>query len=56
MDIGGGLGLYANDDYPDGKMNKFQGLIRWLRIDLRDNNVSHIKHEDLKYQRITEWQ
>ena len=52
MDVGGDLALPVTADYPEGEKNKFQGKINWVRIDLEDDDVSHLEADDLKYQRI----
>jgi arylsulfatase len=52
LDVGGDLALPVTDDYPEGEKNKFQGAIHWVRIDLEDDDVSHLEPDDLKYQRI----
>ena len=52
MDVGGDLALPVTADYPEGEKNKFQGKIHWVRIDLEDDDVSHLEANDLKYQRI----
>ncbi|MEA1978944.1 MAG: arylsulfatase, partial [Chloroflexota bacterium] len=51
LDIGGDLALPVTDDYPEGESNKFSGKINWVRIDLEDDNVSHLEPEELKYHR-----
>ena len=52
LDVGGDLALPVTDDYPEGESNKFSGKIHWVRIDLEDDDVSHLEANDLKYQRI----
>jgi arylsulfatase len=52
MDIGGDLALPVTDDYPEGDANAFQGRIHWVRIDLEDDDVSHLEPEETKYQRL----
>jgi arylsulfatase len=52
LDVGGDLALPVTDDYAEGEKNKFQGRIHWVRIDLEDDDVSHLEADDLKYQRI----
>jgi arylsulfatase A-like enzyme len=51
LDIGGDLALPVTDDYPEGEANKFSGKINWVRIDLEEDNVSHLEPEELKYHR-----
>jgi arylsulfatase len=52
LDVGGDLALPVTGDYPEGEKNKFQGKIHWVRVDLEDDDVSHLEAEDHKYQRI----
>jgi len=52
MDVGGDLALPVTDDYAEGEKNKFQGEIHWVRIDLEDDDVSHLEPEEQKYHRI----
>jgi arylsulfatase len=51
MDIGGDFALPVTDDYPEGEKNQFQSKIIWVRIDLEDDDVSHLEPAELKYQR-----
>ena len=51
MDIGGDLALPVTDDYPEGESNKFSGKLNWVRVDLEEDNVSHLEPEELKYHR-----
>jgi hypothetical protein len=51
MDVGGDLALPVTDDYPEGEKNQFKGKIHWVRIDLEEDDVSHLVPEDLKYHR-----
>jgi arylsulfatase len=51
LDVGGDLALPVTDDYPEGESNKFSGKINWVRIDLEEDNVSHLESEELKYHR-----
>jgi arylsulfatase len=51
LDIGGDLALPVTDDYPEGVSNEFSGKIHWVRIDLEEDNVSHLEPEELKYHR-----
>jgi len=44
--------LPVTDDYPEGEGNKFSGKINWVRIDLEDDDVSHLEPEELKYRRM----
>jgi arylsulfatase len=52
MDIGGDLALPVTDDYEEGEANAFQGRIHWVRIDLEDDDVSHLEPEETKYRRM----
>ncbi len=52
LDIGHDLATPVTDDYPEGKKNKFQGKIYWVRLDLEDDDVSHLEAEENKYHRI----
>ncbi|AKB24809.1 Arylsulfatase [Methanosarcina sp. MTP4] len=52
MDIGSDLALPVTDDYPEGVANRFQGKVNWVRVDLEEDNVSHLEPEETKYQRI----
>jgi arylsulfatase len=51
LDVGGDLALPVTDDYPEGESNKFSGKINWVRIDLEEDNVSHLEPQELKYHR-----
>jgi len=51
MDVGGDLALPVTDDYPEGEKNEFTGKIHWVRVDLEEDNVSHLEPEELKYHR-----
>jgi arylsulfatase len=52
LDVGGDLALPVTDDYPEGEKNKFQGTVNWVRIDLEEDDVSHLEPEEQKYRRI----
>ncbi len=52
LDVGGDLAMPVTDDYPGGKANKFNGKIHWVRVDLEDDDVSHLEPEEQKYYRI----
>ena len=52
MDIGSDLAMPVTDDYPEGTGNKFQGTVNWLRVDLEDDDISHLIPEDLKYKAV----
>ena len=42
----------VTNDYAAGEKNKFQGTIHWVRIDLEDDDVSHLEPEEQKYRRM----
>ena len=50
LDIGSDLAMPVTDDYPEGAGNKFQGTINWVRIDLEDDDVSHLVPADVLYR------
>jgi arylsulfatase len=52
MDIGGDKALPVTDDYPEGEKNQFKGKIHWVRIDLEEDDVSHLEPPELKYHRM----
>jgi len=52
MDIGADLAMPVTDDYPEGAGNAFQGTINWVRVDLEDDDVSHLVPEDQKYKAV----
>ena len=52
MDVGGDLALPVTDDYAEGEDNQFSGKIHWVRVDLEEDNVSHLEPEELKYHRV----
>ena len=52
LDIGCDLALPVTDEYAEGEVNSFQGELNWVRIDLEDDDASHLEPVDLKYQRI----
>ena len=52
LDVGGDLAMPVTDDYPEGEKNKFKGIVNWVRIDLEDDDVSHLEPEEQKYRRI----
>lgn len=51
LDVGGDLAMPVTDDYPE-RDNHFQGRIGWVRVDLEDDDVSHLEPEESKYQRV----
>ena len=50
FDVGGDLGTPVTDDMPEDLL--FQGVIHWVRVDLEEDNVSHLEPEEQKYHRI----
>ena len=52
LDVGGDLALPVTDEYPEGESNKFAGTIHWVRVDLEEDNTSHLEPEELKYHRM----
>jgi arylsulfatase len=52
LDVGGDLAMPVTDDYPVGEKNKFKGTLNWVRIDLEEDDVSHLEPEEQKYRRI----
>jgi hypothetical protein len=52
LDVGGDLAMPVTDDYPEGEKNKFKGTVNWVRIDLEEDDVSHLEPEEQKYRRI----
>ena len=52
LDVGVDGAAPVTDDYPEGEANQFTGVINWVRIDLEDDDVSHLEPEETKYHRI----
>jgi arylsulfatase len=52
MDVGVDGAAPVTDDYPEGEANKFTGKINWVRIDLEEDDVSHLEPEEQQYHRI----
>jgi arylsulfatase len=52
MDIGKDTASPVTDDYPSGAGNAFTGKIDWVRIDVEDDNVSHLEDPEQIYHRI----
>jgi arylsulfatase len=52
MDIGKETASPVTDDYPSGGANAFTGEIAWVRIDLEDDDVSHMEDPEQLYHRI----
>jgi len=52
LDVGVDGAAPVTDDYPEGEANKFTGAINWVRIDLEEDDVSHLEPEEQQYHRI----
>jgi arylsulfatase len=52
LDIGGDLALPVTDDYAVGEENAFRGTVNWVRIDLEDDDQSHLIPDDQIYKAI----
>ena len=52
MDIGKDTASPVTDDYPSGAANAFTGEIAWVRVDLEDDDVSHMEDPEQLYHRI----
>lgn len=52
MDVGKDTASPVTDDYPSGAGNAFTGKIDWVRIDLEDDDVSHLEDPEQIYHRI----
>jgi arylsulfatase len=52
MDVGKDTASPVTDDYPSGDANAFTGEIEWVRIDLEDDDVSHMEDPEQIYHRI----
>ena len=50
FDVGGDLGSRVTDELP--KDIGFKGKIHWVRVDLEDDDISHLEPEEQKYHRI----
>ncbi len=51
LDVGVDGAAPVTDDYPEGESNQFSGTIHWVRVDLEEDDVSHLEPEELKYHR-----
>ena len=51
LDVGGDLAMPVTNDYPEGESNQFNGKINWVRVDLEEDDVSHLEPPELKYHR-----
>ena len=49
MDIGIDTATPVTSDYPEAEANAFQGEIDWVRIDIEDDDVSHLIPEEVLY-------
>jgi arylsulfatase len=52
LDVGVDGAAPVTDEYPEGEANEFTGKINWVRIDLEDDDVTHLEPEEQKYHRI----
>ena len=52
LDIGSDRAMPVTDEYAEGEENEFKGTIDWVRIDLEEDDVSHLEPEEQKYHRI----
>jgi arylsulfatase len=52
LDLGGDLALPVTDDYAVGEENAFKGRVNWVRIDLEDDDQSHLIPDDQVYKAI----
>ncbi len=52
MDIGKDSGSPVTDEYVSGAENAFTGRIKWVQIDLEDDDVSHLEDPEQTYHRI----
>ncbi len=52
MDIGKDSGSPVTDEYVSGAENAFTGRIKWVQIDLEDDEVSHLEDPEQTYHRI----
>jgi arylsulfatase len=52
MDVGKDTASAVTDDYGSGDANAFTGTIRWVQIDLEDDDVSHLEDPEQTYHRI----
>ena len=43
LDVGIDDAAPVTDDYPSGDANRFTGQINWVRIDLEEDDVSHLE-------------
>ena len=50
FDVGGDLGTPVTDDMPEDLL--FRGEIHWVRVDLEEDDVSHLEPDEQKYHRI----
>ncbi len=52
MDVGKDESSPVTDDYSRGGGNAFTGTIKWVQVDLEDDDVSHLHDPELVYRRI----
>lgn len=46
LDVGGDLAMPVTDDYLEGESNKFSGTLHWVRVDLEEDDFSHLEPEE----------
>ncbi len=51
LDVGVDGAAPVTDDYPEGEGNRFSGQINWVRVDLEEDDVSHLEPPEHKYHR-----
>jgi arylsulfatase len=52
LDIGKDTASPVTDDYPGPGENVFSGTIKWVQIDLEDDDVSGLEDPEQVYRRI----
>ena len=52
LDVGKDDASPVTSDYPAGPENSFTGEIKWVQIDIEDDEVSHLEDPEQTYQRI----
>jgi hypothetical protein len=52
MDIGQDLASPVTDDYPGGDANVFSGTIKWVQVDLQDEDTSQVEDPEATYHPI----
>ena len=52
LDVGKDEASPVTSDYPSGSATAFTGEIKWVQIDLEDDEVSHLEDPEQTYHRI----